>query len=54
MKVDRSEVARALAKAIAYHNCGKQREAEQWAAKLVYLLGCAGILNGNAPGRREI
>ena len=44
MTIDRSEVSRALAKAIAYKNCGKQAEAEQWAAKLVRLLECANIL----------
>jgi hypothetical protein len=44
MSIDRSEVSRALAKAIAYKQCGKQVEAEQWAAKLVRLLECADIL----------
>ena len=44
MSIDRSEVARALAKAIAYKSCGKDREAEQWARKLVELLECAEIL----------
>jgi len=29
--IDRSEVSRALAKAIAFKNCGKDREAEDWA-----------------------
>ena len=48
MAIDRSEVSRALAKAIAYKNCGKDREAEQWARQLVKLLECASILkNGN-------
>ena len=42
--IDRSEVSRALAKAIAYKNCGKQRDAEEWARKLVELLECADIL----------
>ena len=46
--VNRSETARALAKAIAYHNVGKQADAEKWAAELVRLLGCAGILKGGA------
>lgn len=31
--VDRSEVSRALAKAIAYKNCGKDAEAKAWAIK---------------------
>lgn len=44
MDIDRSETARALAKAIAYKNCGKDREAEEWARKLVVLLECADIL----------
>ncbi len=42
--IDRSEVNRALAKAIAYKQCGKQREAEQWAAELVRLLDCHNVL----------
>jgi hypothetical protein len=42
--IDRSEVSRALAKALAYKACGKQRDAEVWAAKLVELLECANIL----------
>ena len=46
MSIDRSEVSRALAKAIAYKQCGKQAEAEQWAAELVRLLQCGNILKG--------
>jgi hypothetical protein len=42
--MDRAELNRALAKAIAYKNCGKQVEAEEWARKLVVLLECADIL----------
>ena len=42
--IDRSEVSRALAKAIALKNCGKDKEAEEWAKKLIYLLECADIL----------
>mgnify|MGYP001584850873 CR=1 FL=1 len=42
--IDRSEVSRALAKAIAYKNCGKQDEAEAWARTLIKLLKCAEIL----------
>ena len=45
-EIDRSEVSRALAKAIAYKNCGKDRDAEQWARELVKLLQCANILRG--------
>ena len=45
--IDRSEVNRALAKAIAYKQCGKDREAAIWAEMLVRLLECAEILNDN-------
>jgi hypothetical protein len=44
MSIDRSEVSRALAKAIAYKQCGKDKDAEEWARKLVKLLECASIL----------
>jgi hypothetical protein len=42
--IDRSAVSQALAKAIAYKNCGKSREAEAWARRLVELLELANIL----------
>jgi len=42
--IDRSAVARALAKAIAYKMCGKDAEASDWARELVRLLECADIL----------
>lgn len=42
--VDRREASTALAKAIAYKQCGKQAEAETWARRLVELLECAEIL----------
>lgn len=42
--IDRSAVATALAKAIAFKNCGKDREAAEWARQLVQLLECADIL----------
>jgi hypothetical protein len=42
--MNRSEIARALAKAIAYKNCGKKVDAENWARELVRLLECADIL----------
>lgn len=44
--MDRSEIYRALAKAIAFKQCGKQTEAERWAAELVRALECADILKG--------
>lgn len=43
--IDRSEVNRALAKAIAYKQCGKDRHARVWAAELVRLLDVAEILD---------
>ena len=42
--VDRSEASRALAKAIAYKNCGKDKEAAEWARQLVIILEAAEIL----------
>jgi len=45
--IDRSEVNRALAKAIAYKQCYKDAQAETWAAELVRLLECAAILDPN-------
>ena len=42
--IDRSEVSRALAKAIAYKQCGRDQEAEAWAIRLVRLLECGKIL----------
>lgn len=44
MTIDRSEVNRALAKAIAFKQCGKDQGAKQWARELVKLLECAEIL----------
>ena len=44
MSLDRAEISRALAKAIAYKQCGKQELAEQWARDLIHLLECADIL----------
>jgi hypothetical protein len=45
--IDRREVNRSLAKAVAYKQCGKDHEAAIWAEKLVRLLECAEILNDN-------
>lgn len=45
MTIDRSEVARALAKAIAFKACGKDADARQWARELVRLLQCSEILS---------
>ena len=43
--IDRSKIAQALAKAIAYKCCGKENEAREWARELVRLLEVADILN---------
>ena len=42
--IDRTEISRAMAKAITCAQCGKQTEAEQWAREVVRLLQCAAIL----------
>jgi hypothetical protein len=42
--IDRAAAARAMAKAIAYKQCGKDQEAADWARQLVQLLECADIL----------
>lgn len=48
MSVNRSDVSRSLAKAIAYADCGKPELAAAWAARLVDQLGAAGILTAEA------
>lgn len=50
MSVDRSEVSRALAKALAFKACGKDAQAQAWAARLVDLLECAEVLSGDGRG----
>ncbi len=52
MSIDRSEVNRALAKAIAYKACGKDGEANRWAIRLVELLECNEILDPLANADR--
>ena len=42
--LDRTEINRALAKAIAYKQCGKDEKARVWAARLVIFLEEGGIL----------
>lgn len=42
--MDRSAINRALAKAIAYKQCGKDAEAEEWGRELVRLLELQKIL----------
>jgi hypothetical protein len=45
MTIDRAAAARAMAKAIAYKQCGKDDDAARWARELVRLLECAAILS---------
>ena len=44
MKATRSELSQALAKAIAYRDCGKPADAAAWAARLVKMLEAQAIL----------
>ena len=43
-KLDRSEINRCLAKAIAYHDCGKEDDAQRWAIELMKALERRDIL----------
>ena len=51
-KADRSAISRAVAKAIAYHDCGKPEKAALWAAEVVRLLDAKGILTPAALASR--
>lgn len=42
--MDRSETARALAKAIAYVDCGKREEAAAWLGALLELFAAEGVV----------
>jgi hypothetical protein len=44
MELDRKAINTALAKAIAYHQCHKQKERDEWAKKLIELLEAQSIL----------
>lgn len=46
--IDRSEVNRALAKAIAYKHCGKDQMAHAWAVELIRILECSQVLSNGA------
>lgn len=50
--INRSQASRALAKAIAYKQIGKDREAALWAAELVRLLELSEILRPDYAGAR--
>jgi len=43
-RVDRQNASRALAKAIAYRDCGKHAEAERWAIELIRELQATDII----------
>jgi len=43
-RVDRQNASRALAKAIAYRDCGKHAEAERWAIELIRELQATNII----------
>jgi hypothetical protein len=43
--INRSAAAQAMAKAIAYKQCGNDEAAHAWARTLVELLECADILD---------
>lgn len=45
--MDRQEISRAMAKALAYKQCGKDHDAEIWARRLIHLLECENILAKN-------
>jgi hypothetical protein len=45
MDIDRSAISQALAKAIAFKQCGKDEKAAIWARRLVELLELTDILN---------
>jgi hypothetical protein len=51
-KADRSAISRAVAKAIAYHDCGKPERAAAWAAEVVRLLEAKSILTAEALASR--
>ena len=51
-RADRSAISRAVAKAIAYHDCGKAGKAAAWAAEVVRLLDAKGILTAEALASR--
>lgn len=51
-RADRSAISRAVAKAIAYHDCGKPEKASAWCAELVRLLDAKGILSAEWRDRQ--
>ena len=47
----RKEIAQAVAKCIAYKNCGKQDMVDLWAVKLLELLECHDIVDSMVRGK---
>lgn len=43
--MNRVKINQALAKAMAYKQCGKQQQANEWAIRLIEMLECAEILS---------
>lgn len=52
--LDRSEINRGLAKAIAYKQCGKHDKAGEWAVQLLDLLELGGIVSSEARSRLQV
>ncbi len=52
--IDCSKVSQALAKAIAYKQCGNNEQAALWAVRLIQLLQCADILKPEATELKQI
>jgi hypothetical protein len=50
-RIDRTNAARALAKAMAYRDCGKDREAEYWAIALMRELQATGVIRPDVLAR---
>lgn len=48
---ERALISQAIAKAIAYKNCGKDISAQAWAIRVVYLLDCMDILDQGTLSR---
>ena len=52
-RATRSELSQALAKAIAYRDCGKPEQAAYWAARLVAMLEAQDILRDDIVVRGD-
>ena len=51
-KADRRAISRAVAKAIAYHDCGKSEKAAAWAVEVIRLLEAQATLTPAARASR--